>query len=672
MVERIAELESAGQTVLLVSVDGRMLGLIGVRDTVRPESRDVIQQLKRAGITSFALLTGDRETSARAIAASVGEIDVIRSEMMPADKADWINEATQAGRRVAMVGDGVNDAPALASATVGLALGGVGSDLAAESGDLVLMGDPLRPLPGLLRLARQMVRNIRQSIFIFAFGMNAFGMVLCSVGLLGPVGGAIFHEASSLAVMLNAMRLLWFEGWATTRLGRTAARLVGLTDIVSEALSPTRWSYWLLRNWAMLLRLTAAGLAMLWLTTGLVLIAADESALVTRFGRYVETLNPGLYWRWPVPFERIHRAKVDRVRSVTVGFVREPTSPHTSDYTPPIEWTKAHSDAAAGPEKLVLTGDEVAVELTAEVQYRISNLQQFKFEAAQAEDTIRSAADAAIRMQASRTSLDHMLTGQRDEFERECLRQLRRRLDPYQIGVLIVDLNLLDVHPPRTVVPAYRDIANSLEEREQLISEARSHYRSQMLSVAGVRAIGLIEAESNKHAAEALEQGRDANTNAGNAKPTTPSGTAADHDKSMISPELWRTLIGVNPQGDFLISGESASELHGAYRDATVRRESASATSDRLTSLRETLLRWPDLTRNQIYWDAVADILSKRPLTIVDPNASGRQHLMLIDPDSLGGFPFLQQPPPTQPAGDFPQPTTSPSAASPFAPKDHD
>ena len=655
MAERIAELESSGQTVLLVSIDGRLLGLIGVRDTVRAESREVIQQLKQAGITSFALLTGDRDASARAIAKSVGEIDVIQSEMMPADKASWINTATSAGRRVAMVGDGVNDAPALASATVGLALGGVGSDLAAEAGDLVLMGDPLRPLPGLLRLARQMVRNIRQSIFIFAFGMNALGMLLCSVGVLGPVGGAVFHEASSLAVMLNAMRLLWFEGWATTRLGRTATRLVDMSDSITAALSPTRWSYWLLRNWALLLRLAAASTAMWWLTTGLVLIPADESALVTRFGRYVETLDSGLYWRWPVPLERVHREKTDRVRSVTVGFVEaNATKPTNSAYAPPIEWTNAHNESATGPERLVLTGDEVAVELTAEVQFRIADLERFVFGAAQPEATIRSAADAVIRMQASRTSLDHMLTGERDEFERECLRRLRRRLDPYKIGVLIVDLNLLDVHPPRSVVPAYRDVADSLEEREQLVSEARSHYRSTMLNAAGVRAIELIAAELNEQPVD--------------AQPTATNGdTVSAHDKSMISPELWKKLTAVDPEGNFLISGESASELHTAYRDAAMRRESASATADRLTSLRETFRRWPALTGNQIYWDAVAEVLSKRPLTIVDPKASGRQHLMLIDLNSLGGFPMLQPAMPVQPNAEV-----SPPAETSFAPEDHE
>ncbi len=122
--ERLLQWDASGQTVLLIAVEGRVLGAIGVRDTIRDESRKVIKDLKDAGIEKFALLTGDRVSSALTVAASIGFIDEVKAEMLPADKADWIEAETKAGHHVAMVGDGVNDAPALASATVGLALGG--------------------------------------------------------------------------------------------------------------------------------------------------------------------------------------------------------------------------------------------------------------------------------------------------------------------------------------------------------------------------------------------------------------------------------------------------------------------------------------------------------------------------------------------------------------------
>lgn len=640
---RIADFESTGQTVLLVSVDGRLLGLIGLRDTMREESRAVIRELKSLGVQTIALLTGDRESSARLVADSTGEIDIVHAEMLPADKAEWITTQTKAGRRIAMVGDGVNDSPALASATVGLALGGVGSDLAAEAGDLVLMGDPLRPLPGLLRLARQMVRNIRQSIFVFAFGMNVLGMVLCGIGVFGPVGGAIFHEASSLAVMLNALRLLWFEGWSTTRVGRASQRLVSAVDSITETLSPTRWSYWLVRHWQTLLRLTVAGAMMYWFTTGLVVIKSDESALVTRFGRFVETLPPGLHWRWPTPLETVHREKIDRVRSVAIGFDSSAAPQRPNDvYIPPIEWTAAHDGGAdrSNVDRLMLTGDEVAIEVTAELQYRINDLHSFVFGVAQPENTIRSAAESSIRMLASKTSLESMLSQRRDEFERACLNAIREKLDSYKIGITVEDLNLLEVHPPQSIVASYRDVANALEEREQLINEARADYRSKILNAAGLQAVDLINGAKR-------EADFDANS-----------------DEPLIGQKLWASLSAPNEDGDYVISGQAAAELHTAERDATVRREKAIGSTSRINSLRTAYETSPILTRHQLYWDAIAEILAERSLTIVDPKASGRQHLMLIDPNSLGGFPFIQPTAPQAPASGFQQ--------SPLPVSDHD
>ena len=139
--EALKSLDEDGQTALLVVVDGRVVGAIGARDRVRPEAHDVIHDLKHLGIKDLTILTGDRPAAARRVAKKV-HIKAVEAELTPADKADWVRRRREEGRIVAMIGDGINDAPALAVADVGLALGGVGSDIAAEAGSIVLMGDP--------------------------------------------------------------------------------------------------------------------------------------------------------------------------------------------------------------------------------------------------------------------------------------------------------------------------------------------------------------------------------------------------------------------------------------------------------------------------------------------------------------------------------------------------
>ena len=143
-------------------------------------------------------------------------IKQVEAELTPAAKAEWVHRRQHEGRVVAMLGDGINDAPALAMADVGVALGGVGADIAAEAGSVILMGEPLAPLPEAIRLARRTVGVIRQNILVFAFGVNGVAVALAGLRLMGPVAAAIFHQVGSLLVLLNAIRLLGFESRGPT------------------------------------------------------------------------------------------------------------------------------------------------------------------------------------------------------------------------------------------------------------------------------------------------------------------------------------------------------------------------------------------------------------------------------------------------------------------------
>jgi P-type Cu+ transporter len=634
---RLTGMDRSGQTALFVAMAadldqpagaGSILGLIGIRDTVRAESRNVVAALRSLGIANIAMLTGDRRSAAEPVADSLGGLEHVGSELLPLDKARWVEEQTGAGRRVAMVGDGINDAPALAAATVGIALGGVGSDLAAEAGDLILLGDPIAPLPGLLRLSRQLVRIIRQGIFIFAFGVNGLGVLLCAWGILNPVGGAVFHEFASLAVMLNALRLLWFERWQTTRLGRGLTGTAQLLEFLAERLSPTRIVQSLVARRALLAKLGMAAAALWWFSSNFVLLSSDEAALVTRFGRYHETLGAGLHLRWPAPFEQIRREKTGALRTIQLGF-RSPDRVEAAEgaYRAPIEWQAEHSDSEYIPapvESSFLSGDEVAVELTSETQYRISDLRRFAYSAAAPEGVIRVAAESALRRAVARRDLDSILTADRSEIEAEVLALLRQTADKYGLGVEVVDFTLLDVHPPTAVVPAYRDVANALEEREQAVNLAQAEYARLVLAAGGESAIRLLT-ES------------DASQDAG-----PRSSTVGQISDWKLTDGLWEKLTAERNGGEMVLSGTAAARLIDARREQVKEVQAAVGNQSRFAALLPVYQSSLWLTRFQLFSEAVEKVLSTRPLTILDPAAAGRRHLFLAEPERFN----IQYPPP--------------------------
>ena len=208
--DAVTRLEDEAKTVVVVSEDGRLIGLLGIADTVRPGARDVIERLRRAGIRTV-MLTGDNERSARAIADQLG-IDEHFAGLLPTDKVDVLKELRQKHGSVAMVGDGINDAPAMAVSNVGIAMGAAGSDVAVEAGDVVLMSDDLLKIGYLRELSAKAVRTIRQNIVI-SLANVAFMVSAALAGYLGLVSGLLLNEASALIVIFNAV---WLLKWQST------------------------------------------------------------------------------------------------------------------------------------------------------------------------------------------------------------------------------------------------------------------------------------------------------------------------------------------------------------------------------------------------------------------------------------------------------------------------
>lgn len=200
------QLESEGKTVMWVSRQGQVLGLLAVADRIRPESAHLLHVLKRAGIKSTVMLTGDNAATAQSVAQAVG-VDQVYSELLPEDKVEVVKKLQQQYRTVAMVGDGINDAPALAQASVGIAMGGTGSDMALETADIVLMADRLEKLEQAIQIGVKSQRIIKQNIAL-ALTSVAFLMVANFLGDLTLPAGVLGHEGSTLLVTLNGLRSL--------------------------------------------------------------------------------------------------------------------------------------------------------------------------------------------------------------------------------------------------------------------------------------------------------------------------------------------------------------------------------------------------------------------------------------------------------------------------------
>ncbi|MDD9206541.1 cation-translocating P-type ATPase [Georgenia sp. 10Sc9-8] len=226
------ELAAAGRTPMIVAVDQRVAGVVAVADTVRDDAAEAVRRLHAAGVTRVVMLTGDAPLVAEAI-GRVSGVDEVRAGLLPEDKLDAVRELQQEGFTVAMVGDGVNDAPALATADIGVAMGAAGSAVAVETADIALMGDDLLKLPEAIGLAKRTATVMRQNITV---ALATVTLLLAGVfaGGVTMAIGMLVHEASVLVVIANAMRLL------RRRQGTTAGPSTATTEPTAPAELVTR------------------------------------------------------------------------------------------------------------------------------------------------------------------------------------------------------------------------------------------------------------------------------------------------------------------------------------------------------------------------------------------------------------------------------------------------
>lgn len=617
VVESLERLDSAGCTSMIVSRDGTPIGIVSVRDRLRAEAAGALAELHSLGIESIALLTGDREAPAQQIAGLL-QLTEVRAELAPQDKAAFL-EQWRGTRRIAFVGDGINDAPALAKADVGIALAQASSDLAAEAGDIVLLKNSVATLPFLIRLSRETVRIIRQNIVVFAFGVNALGIVITAWlwPLLaptaawyeqGPLAAVIYHQIGSLAVLLNAMRLLWFEKTSTSPTWLRVRQSMRSFDLWAEQnLNSHEFVHWLEQRWRRLLFGGALLFILAWAASGFVAIAADEVGVLTRFGRPIAELQPGLTWHWPWPFEQATRVKHGRIETIEIGFRTAATLGSSSGA---MSWASTHTGEGIQrmAEEVVLpTGDGNLIEAMATLRYAVDRPTAFLYHSVDITQLLRAVAESAMRELAASRSFADLLTTGRATFETDVLSIIRNRMADYgDLGVRIDGLSVHDLHPPGDVVPAYQDVARSMEARDRLINEAEAD-TIRRKRTAQSEALGI------ERSAEASSR-------------ETVLG-ALGSQSAFLALEKTRNQLDAATQTWLLLHAARAAWKAGRPAPAFTYYQQR----------REELLRsQAALTDFRLFWTAITQALSGRDKILVDSDRlPGRRNLFLVDPDQF-------------------------------------
>jgi Cu+-exporting ATPase len=491
------EADRAGAAMVLVAAGGELAGGILLRDRLREGIREAVAELQAMGIAHLVMLTGDRRRAAEVIAREAG-IHNVEAELLPEQKLDRIRQLMGQGRIVAMAGDGINDAPALASASVGIAVAGA-SDVTAEAAGVVYMPHSLDQLPRLFEVSRRAMQTAWLNIVLFAGAFNLLAVLACATGRLGPIGAAFTHQLSSFCVMMNSLRLLRVERgtpsiWRTRLSQWMAASPLGRASGRLSAFEPAAAWPWLVVRRRQLRKPALIAAGALLVISGFYIVGPDEVGVIERFGRKITPFgSPGLHYKLPWPVERLTRFRARRVRVVEIGFRSASASPDTEPAA--YEWNVQHRSGrfqSRPEESLMLTGDQNMIELNAAVHYEVERPDAFLFNQMDGDATVREAAESVIHSVTNATDLDSVLTTGRQTVEQRALVELQKRLDRYDTGVHVLRVKLEDVHPSLEVVDAFRAVSAAFEEKNRMINEAEG-YRNEQVALARGNAKAAIE-----------------------------------------------------------------------------------------------------------------------------------------------------------------------------------
>jgi Cu+-exporting ATPase len=507
--ELLKQADSLGATSVWVAEENRIAGVVLLRDRVRDGVEACTRRLGELEIGRLMMLTGDRCSAAEAIAREAGIADV-EADLLPEQKLSRIRELVAAGRVVGMVGDGINDAPALAAANVGIAVAGA-SAIATEAADVVYLPRSLEGLAELFSTSRRAVVTAWQNIILFAGVVNLAAVLLAASGKLGPVGAAVTHQLSSFLVMMNSLRLLHVAGSGRRVLQKlaSAANLPRVWDHARSVASRIDLGAafgWVSGHRRELIKPAVAVLGLGAVLNGIYFIPPDEVGIVQRFGRQVLPHDgAGIHYKLPWPIDKLTRVQDRRVRVVEVGFR---TNAAKSDAEPAAyEWNVQHRSGRfqrQPEESLMLTGDQNMIELNATIHYNLARPDEFVFSQLDGTATVRAAAESAIQSVVTSAPLDDVLTTGRSSIEQRVKSGLQDRVDRYHSGIRVLSVRLEDVHPSLEVVDAFRDVSGAFEEKNRVVNEAEG-YRNEQVALARGNAKASL-AQANGYTVERIHR----------------------------------------------------------------------------------------------------------------------------------------------------------------------